>query len=190
MNGTATSLCSQVAYHVAIVVCTMAIYSPPPHTHIHTPTYIHTQPLQKAIELSVSNTADRNIVDSYDLLASVISMNDSRLQEALTVCNEGISLYPKVHQLLSTKCGILVKMNHSHEAIALCEDALKENSYSAVAYYHLGTAHLQLNRVSHAESALWNSVMLDSSNRDALYLLATILQGSSNQRDLLEAQKL
>lgn len=152
--------------------------------------YTHIQPLQRAIELSVTNTADMNIIDSYDLLASVVSMNTSRLDEALSICNEGITLYPDRHQLLTTKCAILVKMNQSHQAIPLCENALRQNSYSPQAYYNLGLAYLRLSYLSHAETALWKSVMLDSGNRDALYQLATILQGSSNTKGLLEAQKL
>ena len=156
--------------------------------HIHV--YICTQPLQRAIELSVTNTADMNIIDSYDLLASVVSMNSSRLNEALTICNEGITLYPNRHQLLTTKCAILVKMNQSGQAIPLCEDALRQNSYSPQAYFNLGLAYSRLGYISHAETALWNSVMLDSSNRDALYHLATILQASSNTKGLHEAQKL
>ena len=161
-------------------------YCPVSHTIAHT----HLQPLQRAIELSTTNTADRNIVDSYDLLASVISMNSSRLEEALSICNEGISLFPDIHQLLTTKCGILVKMNHTHQAISWCEDALRRNSYSPLAYYHIGMAYLQLGHVTLAEKALWNSVMLDASNRDVLYHLATILQGSTNRRGLQEAQKM
>ena len=149
-----------------------------------------TQPLQRAIELSVTNTADMNIIDSYHLLASVVSMNSSRLDEALSICNEGITLYPNKHQLLTTKCGILVKMNQSHQAIALCEDALRQNSYSSLAYYNLGLACLRLSYINRAETALWNSVMLDSSNKDALYHLASILQGSTNAKDLHEAQKM
>lgn len=140
--------------------------------------------------MSVTNTADRNIIDSYNLLASVISMNNSRLEEALSICNEGISLYPNMHHLLTTKCGILVKMNQSNQAISLCEESLRHNSYSPLAYYHLGLAYLHLGYISHAETALWNSVTLDSSNTDALYHLATILQGSTSSRDLQEAQKM
>ena len=48
--------------------------------------------------------------------------------------------------------------------------------------------YLRLSYLSHTETALWKSVMLDSSKRDALYHLATILQGSSNAKDLHEAQ--
>ena len=140
--------------------------------------------------MSATNTADRNIIDSYDLLAFVISMNSSRLDEALVICNEGISLYPDVPHLLTTKCGILVKMNQSNQAISLCSESLRHNSYSPVAYYHLGMAYLRLGYISHAETALWKSVMLDSSNVDALYHLATILQGSTSSRDLQEAQKM
>lgn len=160
------------------------------HFHVSIHTCTNMQPLQKAIELSAVNTADRNIVDSYHLLASVISMNTSRLDEALSVCNEGIILYPDMHQLLTTKCGILVKMNLSHQAIPLCEEALRRNSFSAQAHYHLGLAYLRLSYISQAERSLWNSVRLDSSNKDALYHLATILQASTNRKDLQEAQKL
>ena len=138
----------------------------------------------------MTNTADRNIIDSYDLLAFVISMNSSRLDEALAICNEGISLYPGVPHLLTTKCGILLKMNQSNQAISLCEESLRYNSYSPLSYYHLGMAYLWLGYISHAETALRKSVMMDSSNTDALYHLATILQGSTSSRDLQEAQKM
>lgn len=159
-------------------------------THTCTRVHMHIQPLQRAIELSVTNTADRNIIDSYDLLASVVSMNSSRLDKALLICDEGILLYPGKHQLLTTKCGILNKMNRSHEAIASCDDALRHNSYSPLAHYNLGIAYLRLGYITNAEAALRNSVMLDSGNVDALYQLATILQGNRNSRDLQEVQKL
>ena len=116
-------------------------------------------------------------------------MNRSRLDEALSVCDEGISLYPGIHQLLTTKCGILVKMNQSRQAVSLCEESLRHNSLSPLAYYNLGMACLRLGYISRAETALWNSVMLDSGNIDALYHLATILQGSTDHRHLQEAQK-
>ena len=67
-------------------------------------------------------------------------MNSLRLDEALSICNniKGITLYPDRHQLLTTKCAILVKMNQSHQAILLCEDALGQAPYSPQAYYNLG----------------------------------------------------
>ena len=169
-------------------MCTVVLRNNIVHTHTHT--RMLSQPLQRAIELSVINTADRNIVDSYNLLASVVAMNSSRLDQALSICDEAITLYPNKHQLLTTKCGILVKMNQSYQAVAVCGDALKVNSYSPLAYYHLGVAYLRLGYISNAETALWNSVVLDSSNRDALYHLATILQGSSSAKDLQEAQRM
>ena len=65
-------------------------------------------------------------------------MNSLWLDEALSICNKGITLYPDRHQLLTMKCAILVKMNQSHQAIPLCKDTLRQHFYSPQAYYNLG----------------------------------------------------
>ena len=77
-------------------------------------------------------------------------MNSSWLDEALSICNEGITLYPDRHQLLTTKCAILIKIDQliASGFTPLCEDALRQNSYSPQAYYNLGLAYLRLSYTS------------------------------------------
>ena len=148
------------------------------------------QPLLKAIELGADDASERNLAERYDLLISVISMNTSRLNEALQLNHYVLSQHPSYNPLLITRCAILIKLNRTDQFIRACEMAVYRNQGHLDAHYHLGIAYQKLGHLSHAEGSFKNMLVLDSTSNVARFHLASVLQASENTHQLSEARQL
>lgn len=130
------------------------------------------------------------MAESYYLLISVISSNQSRFEEALGMCDEAISIHPHHAKLYAVKGGILLKMNRTTEALSVLEEAVRINSGIASVHYNLGMAHMRLGNQARAERAFRDVLLIDHDSTHAMFHLATVLQNSGDTEDVLEALKL
>ena len=86
-------------------------------------------------------------METYEfLIEQVIMRNESRLGDALTVCEEALSLYPSFAKLYTIKGRILLKMNRTKEALPVLEFAVQATEILPASHYNLGLAHLQVSR--------------------------------------------
>lgn len=148
------------------------------------------QPLWKAIEIGASDTPESKMAERYNLLASVISMNSSRLPEALKLNEYVLTHHPHYTKSFETKCSILLKLNRTRQFIYACEEAVWNNQGLPSAYYNLGVAYLKLGYLSNAQKTFRNVLSLDGSNTLGMSHLATVLQTTGKTEDFLEARQL
>ena len=148
------------------------------------------QPLWKAIEFGASDTPDSRMAERYNLLASVISMNSSRLPEALKLNNYVLTHHPHYTKSFETKCSILLKLNQTSQILHACEEAVWNNQGLPSAYFNLGVAYMKLGHLLHAEMTFRSMLALDDSNVLGMSHLASLLQTTGKTEHLLEARLL
>lgn len=130
------------------------------------------------------------MAERYELLATVISMNTSRLNEALKLSNYVLSQHPAYSRIYNTRCLLLIKLNRTHEFIPACETAVRRNPALPDAHYNLGMGYMKLGYLSQAEVSFRNMVLLSRGSKVALFHLATVLQTTGHTQELLEARTL
>lgn len=140
--------------------------------------------------LGAEDASERNLAERYDLLISVISMNTSRLNEALQLNNYVLNQHPTYNPLLNTRCAVLIKLNRTDQFIRACEMAVYRNQGLLDAHYNLGIAYMKLGHLSHAEGSFRNMLALDSPSTVARIHLASVLQASGSTQQLSEARQL
>lgn len=148
------------------------------------------QPLLRAIELGATDAPANKLAERYDLLIGVISMNTSRLKEALKMSNYVQSQHPAYAPILNTRCSILIKLNWTNQFIQACELGVMRNQGLPNAHYNLGVAYMKLGYLKQAEAAFRNMLLLDTSSAVARFHLATVLQTTGKTQQLLEARLL
>ena len=79
------------------------------------------------------------------LIEKVIMRDQSRLQDALRLCEEAMSLYPNFAKLYGVKGNILLKMNRIEEAISVLEIGVQTPQVVPECYYNLGLAYVQVS---------------------------------------------
>ena len=114
-------------------------------------------------------------VETYQSLAYVISMNESRIPEALSVLEVALSMRPGVLELLNMKGYFLHKMDRSLESVAVFQRVLKTSPQNKDSLYHLGVAYSKLGEMEKTEEVLRKVIQLDSTNGRAMLRLGLVL---------------
>lgn len=148
------------------------------------------QPLLKAIEVGATDAPVSKMAERYNLLIGVISMNTSRLKEALHLTNYVLSQHPTYTPIFKTRCSILLKLNWTDQFIQACEQGVRRNRGSPEAHYNLGVAYMKLGHITQAETSFRNMLVLDQSSTLARFHLATVLQDTGKTQQMLEARLL
>jgi tetratricopeptide (TPR) repeat protein len=131
---------------------------------------------QRAIEiLGVRERARSKSIETYQSLAYVISINESRRSEALSILEIALSLKPDMLDLLNMKGYLLHNLNRSSEAVDTLQQVLRANPAHKDSLYHLGIAYSKLGEVDKAEQLLRKVLKLDMTNGRAILHLGLLL---------------
>ncbi len=144
----------------------------------------------KAIQLGAHDATNHTLAERYDLLVTVISMNTSRLNEALELSEYVWSRHPGYAHILNTRCSLLIKLNRTDRFIRACEMAVWHNQGVADAHFNLGVAYSKLGYLEQAEMALRNMLVVAPGSVVAMGHLAKALLASGTTQHLLEARTL
>lgn len=85
---------------------------------------------------------------------------------------------------------MLLKANRTVEAAETLEEAIQKNPNLPRAHYNLGLAYMKTEERKRAKRAFRNVLLLDPKSTHAMLHLAVLLQSSSREQDLVEAEKL
>ena len=131
---------------------------------------------RRAIEiLGVRERARSKSIETYQSLAYVISMNESRCAEALSILEIALSIKPDMLDLLNMKGYLLHNLNRSDEAVNTLQQVLKANPNHKDSLYHLGVAYSKLGEMDKAEQLLRRVLKLDMTNGRAMLQLGLLL---------------
>lgn len=158
------------------------------NTLILTHTCTHIQPLRKAISLGESMGETKKVTESYHLLTQVILSDPTRLKEAKSVCDQGLSKYPHTQNLYVDKCCILIRMNQTLDSVFWCKEATHRNPAVPVAYYNLGRGYMRLGQSQEAERAFREMLIVEPDSTQGMFHLATLLQQRGDRAGLMEAR--
>lgn len=131
---------------------------------------------QRATEiLGTRERARSKSIETYQSLAYVISMNESRISEALSVLEIALAMKPDILDLLNMKGYFLHKIDRSVESIAVLQQVLRTNPHNKDSLYHLGIAYSKLGEIEKSEELLRKVIHLEPSNGRAMLRLGLIL---------------
>ena len=150
------------------------------------------QMFHRAIEiLGTRERACSKSIEIYQSLAYVVSMNESRRAEALSILEIALSMKPHMLDLLNMKGYLLHNLNRSTEAVHTLERVLKANPNHKDSLYHLGVAYSKLGATEKAEELLRKVLRLDMTNGRAMLHLGLLLakRDPPSVEVLLEAGK-
>ncbi len=118
-------------------------------------------------------------------LATLISKNESRLEEADYLYRQAISMRSDYTQAYINRGDILIKLNRTKEAQEVYERALAFDNTNADIYYNLGVVLLEQGRHKEALAYLNMALELDPDHSQALLNSAMLIQetGNSNLRN-------
>lgn len=151
---------------------------------------MHIQMFQRATEiLGTRERARSRSVETYQSLAYVISMNQSRMSEALNVLEVALTMKPGLLELLNMKGYILHMMDRPSESVATLQHALKTSPNNRDSLYHLGMAYSKLGEIEKAEVLFRRVLQLDSTNGRTMLHLGLLLakKETTNTEALIEA---
>ena len=151
---------------------------------------MHIQMFQRATEiLGTRERARSRSVETYQSLAYVISMNQSRMSEALNVLEVALTMKPGLLELLNMKGYLLHMMDRPSESVATLQHALKTSPNNRDSLYHLGMAYSKLGEIEKAEVLFRRVLQLDSTNGRTMLHLGLLLakKETTNTEALIEA---
>lgn len=130
-------------------------------------------------------------VETYQSLAYVISRNESRIPEALSVLEVALSMKPNMLELLNMKGYFLHMINKTSESVALLRQVVKTHPNYKDSAYHLGRAYSKLGEKEKAEELMRRVLQLDAGNGRAMLHLGLLLakKDPPTSERLLEAGK-
>ena len=111
-------------------------------------------------------------------LATLISKNGSRLEEADSLYRQAISMRSDYTQAYINRGDILVKMNRTEEARAVYETALSFEADNADLLYNMGVVLVNQKKVDQALSYLDRALEHDPDHPQALLTSAILIQES------------
>ena len=127
-----------------------------------------------------------NHLNVFLSLATLISKNGSRLEEADLLYRQAISMRSDYTQAYINRGDILLKLNRTKEAQEVYERALFYDNTNPDIYYNLGVVLIEQGRHSQALAYLNKALELDPDHNQALLNSAMLIQetGSSHLRHL------
>ena len=125
-----------------------------------------------------------NHLNVFLSLATLISKNGSRLEEADLLYRQAISMRSDYTQAYINRGDILLKLNRTKEAQEVYERALFYDNTNPDIYYNLGVVLIEQGRHSQALAYLNKALELDPDHNQALLNSAMLIQetGSSHLR--------
>ena len=125
-----------------------------------------------------------NHLNVFLSLATLISKNGSRLEEADLLYRQAISMRSDYTQAYINRGDILLKLNRTKEAQEVYERALFYDNTNPDIYYNLGVVLIEQGRHSQALAYLNKALELDPDHSQALLNSAMLIQetGSSHLR--------
>ena len=131
---------------------------------------------QRAIKiLGTRERARSKSIETYQSLAYVISMNESRRAEALNILEAALSMKPDMLDLLNMKGYLLHNLNRSTEAANTLKQVLRADPNHKDSLYHLGIAYSKLGEMEKAEQLLRKALKLDITNGRVMLNLGLLL---------------
>ncbi|TRY63668.1 hypothetical protein TCAL_08698 [Tigriopus californicus] len=109
-------------------------------------------------------------------LATLISRNDSRLEEADLLYRQAISMRADYTQAYINRGDILIKLNRTREAQAVYEKALSFERGNPDLLYNMGVVMLNQNKISQALNYFDLALKEDPDHRQALMNSAILIQ--------------
>uniref|UniRef100_T1ITR6 dolichyl-phosphate-mannose--protein mannosyltransferase n=1 Tax=Strigamia maritima TaxID=126957 RepID=T1ITR6_STRMM len=113
-------------------------------------------------------------------LASLISKNDSRLEEADALYLQVIRMRADYTHAYINRGDILIKMNRTKEAQEIYETALRYDSRNPDIYYNLGVVSWEQGRATEALAYLNKALEFDPDHKEALMNSAILIQETGN----------
>ena len=115
-------------------------------------------------------------------LATLISKNESRLEEADFLYRQAISMRSDYTQAYINRGDILIKLNRTKEAQEVYERALSYDNTNADIYYNLGVVLLEQGRHKQALAYLNRALDFDPEHSQALLNSAMLIQETGNNQ--------
>ncbi|XP_055381019.1 protein O-mannosyl-transferase Tmtc3 [Condylostylus longicornis] len=109
-------------------------------------------------------------------LASLISLNQSRLEEADLLYRQAISMRADYVQAYINRGDVLMKLNRVVEAQKVYEEALKYDHENADIHYNLGVVLLNQNNTENALTQFELALKFNPEHEQALFNSAVLLQ--------------
>ncbi|XP_076321968.1 protein O-mannosyl-transferase Tmtc3-like [Tachypleus tridentatus] len=114
-------------------------------------------------------------------LASLLSRNTSRLEEADALYREAIRLRSDYMAAYLNRGDVLLKLNRSKEAENMYVQALRFDSNNPNLYYNLGVVLMDQRRRNEALILFNRTLELEPEHKEALFNMAMLLQGWGKQ---------
>ena len=122
-------------------------------------------------------------IETFHALINVISQNESRLQEAIAICNDVISLKPDVPESHLLKGHLLDKLNKTTAAKKSFEQASHLGPLLTEPYYRLGLLHSKIGQMSAAED-YYNKALAINPRHGKTVLELGILMATGENEDV------
>ena len=120
-------------------------------------------------------------IETFHALIDVVSQNESRLQEAIAICNDVISLKPDVPESLLLKGHLLEKLNKTTAAKKSFEQASHLGPLLTEPYYRLGLLHSKIGQMSAAEDYYNKALAIDPRHGKTVLELGILMATGENK---------
>lgn len=120
-------------------------------------------------------------IETFHALINVVSQNESRLEEAIAICNEVISLKSDVPESHLIKGNLLTRLNRTAEAKNSLEKAARLGPSLAEPYYSLGLLYSKLGQMTTAEQYYNKALTIDPRHGSTVLELGILFATGENK---------
>ena len=120
-------------------------------------------------------------IETFHALINVVSQNESRLEEAIAICNEVISLKSDVPESHLIKGNLLTKLNRTSEAKDSLDKAALLGPSLAEPYSSLGLLYSKLGRMTTAEQYYNKALAIDPRHGSTVLELGILFATGENK---------
>ena len=148
---------------------------------------------RRAVQIlgSVPRSKRSRRAQTYHALAEVISKNESRLQEAISVLNTVIEIEPDELYSYIFRGKLLLQQNRAREALSMYKTVLKYQPDSQELLYNMGEICLMMTDTVCAERYFKNIIEINPTHGYALLKYATLIaqKKTATSEELVAAHK-
>ena len=108
-------------------------------------------------------------------LANLVKLDDSRLNEALSLYNKALSMKPDFVEAHMNKADTLLKLNQSDQALSSYQTAVRYGPGNPDAHYNLGTVYLNKGDLSNAQKCYQRVLSLNNQHKLAMFNMGLLL---------------
>ena len=120
-------------------------------------------------------------IETFHALINIVSQNESRLEEAIAICDEVISLKSDVPESHLLKGNLLAKLNKTTEARDSLEKAAHLGPSLVDPYYSLGLLYSKLGQMSTAEQYYSKALAIEPRHGSTVLELGILLATGENK---------